>query len=682
LNLLQPSGLAEIYVNINAMKFSRIAASLQQFLSVPRDNSELVCQQYRVFSAQMPIMYAILLVNSWALAYNFIGNAPDWLALYSPLAFSVLCVVRLVGWSRAIGHEPSAESAYRAMARSSWLAIFTSPLFAIWPLLLYPYGSPYEQAHVAFYMAITVIGVIFCLMHLRSSAIVVAIVVNFIFIGFFGLSQIPAFVAMAVNILLVSIAMLAILIVYYRDFTQMVAARTENFRLANIDPLTGLPNRRHFFDRLPMSLAACRATGAALTVGVLDLDGFKSVNDLYGHSVGDELLMTVGVRLKEICADRLYVARLGGDEFAIIAEDANKEEVLSLGNSICACLRAPFDLEEVVVEVTATVGFAFASSFASEDARELFEQADYALYQGKRASRGMVTFFSETHRDEIRKTAMIEKALRTADLNEELTVLFQPIIRMDTGEAVAFEALARWHSKSLGLVPPSAFIPVAERAGIIHRLTKILLAKALAVAVSWPPDIRLSFNLSARDIVSKTSVLWLTKILSDSGFDTNRIDFEITETSMLHDYEQALDTIAALKALGCGISLDDFGTGYSSLSQLHSLPLTKIKIDRSFVTDLHVNPASYKIVRSMVSLSRDMGLDCIIEGVETAEEVKALQALGCSYVQGYRYSRPLPADAALSFLRPGMPHESILPIPSSNRQSFGDVLSQPPQTFE
>jgi predicted signal transduction protein with EAL and GGDEF domain len=203
----------------------------------------------------------------------------------------------------------------------------------------------------------------------------------------------------------------------------------------------------------------------------------------------------------------------------------------------------------------------------------------------------------------------------------------------------------------LGQVGPGLFICVAERSGMVDRLTRTLLEKALTAAGNWPRDIRLSFNLSTKDISSSEGVMRLVSIVNQSGFDPKRIDFEITETAMMHDFAQASAAIEILKALGCGISLDDFGTGFSSLSQLHSLPLTKIKIDRSFVTDLHQRPASYKIVKSLLALSRDMSLGCIVEGVETKAEADALRMLGCSLVQGYLYSKPLSEEAALHYVK-------------------------------
>ena len=237
-----------------------------------------------------------------------------------------------------------------------------------------------------------------------------------------------------------------------------------------------------------------------------------------------------------------------------------------------------------------------------------------------------------------------------ADLDTELELVFQPIVDVASTKTVAFEALARWTSPTLGKVSPGQFIPIAERAGFISRLTRPLLTKALAAARSWPADIRLSFNLSAYDLSSSESMLAIIRIIEESGFDPSRLDLEVTETAFGHDFDQVRKATKMLQYLGCGISLDDFGTGYSSLSRLHALPLTKIKIDRSFVIGLHHNQIGAKIVKSLLALSRDMGLDCVFEGVETQEELAALRKLGGLMVQGYFYSPPIFEDQVGNYL--------------------------------
>nr|UVN18338.1 putative signaling protein [Pseudomonas syringae] len=286
------------------------------------------------------------------------------------------------------------------------------------------------------------------------------------------------------------------------------------------------------------------------------------------------------------------------------------------------------------------MGFATFPANA-DNAAQLYEYADYALYQGKNHNPGSTCLFSASHREQLNADGVTEQALRRANLETEFHVLFQPIIESCTRETVAFEALARWDSPELGAVSPAHFIPIAERIGMINELTAPLLTQALQRALSWPSPIRLSFNLSAHDCATWESVKRIVEIIENSGFDASRLDLEITETAVMQDIDQVQQAIVRFRQLGCGISLDDFGTGYTSLSQLHALPLTKLKIDRSFVRCVHDNPASYKIVKSLVALSLDMSLGCVIEGVETQDELNALTSLGCTMVQGYFYSPPI-----------------------------------------
>lgn len=378
------------------------------------------------------------------------------------------------------------------------------------------------------------------------------------------------------------------------------------------------------------------------------------MNDLYGHAVGDKLLAEVADRLSKVFSKgSMFTARLGGDEFAFIISDAPDDETLvRRGNEIGLALRSPFSIPEATIQISGSVGIAVYPEMASSS-EQLYERADYALYHGKDTQRGGATLFAASHEARINSDAKIEQALKLADFDRELSVVFQPIIDVRNQATIGFEALARWSSPLVGVVSPAQFIPVAERAGIVSSITRPLLKKALESAASWSDEIRLSFNLSAHDLNSAEGVLAIVGIIQGSAFDARRLDLEMTETAFTHDFEQVRRSIEILRLLGCGISLDDFGTGYSSLSRLHSLPLTKIKIDRSFVTGLDTNPASHKIVKSLLALSRDMGLDCVVEGVETREELLALKKLGKVMVQGYYYSRPIERSDVMGFLAAG-----------------------------
>ncbi len=628
------------------------------FMSVPSDNPSLLREQYRAFARQLPMMYFILMTSTWAVAATHMAVAPLWLTTALPALFTVVSLARVRHWWSSRNIEPTPEAALHALRRTNRLAFVIAAVFTGWSYMLFPYGDAYAQSHLAFYMSITVISCIFCLMFLRSAAVTVTAIVNGTFIPFYALTGQPTFVAIAVNIALVSVGMLVILMVNYRNFAEMVNAQVrtealsnENLRLANLDSLTGLPNRRAFFSHLQGVFAQARNDGTSLAVGILDLDGFKPVNDVYGHSAGDKLLVQVGARLSDLNAGSgTHFFRLGGDEFAFVTTDATEgSAVMALGKDICHTLQKPFALPAATVQISASVGAAIHPDAATSP-ETLFDHADYALYHGKRTRRGTCTLFSNALDAQIRREALIEQVLRQADLEQELAVVFQPIVDRSNGRTVGFEALARWESPVLGCVSPGQFVPIAERAGFVGSLTRILLRKAVATAETWPAGTRLSFNLSAHDLNTEESVLAIAAILGNSAFGSLRIDFEITETAFAHDFEQVRKSVEALRMMGCGISLDDFGTGYSSLTRLHALPLTKIKIDRSFVKDLHKNPASYKIVKSLLALSRDMHLDCVIEGVETQEEMDALAALGAVLIQGYFYSPPVAGHELGSYL--------------------------------
>ena len=625
--------------------------AIRALMSVPKDNPGLVKAQYIALARQLPMMYFILLVNTLMLAGTHFAVAPRWLVVYCPLIMTVFGVVRALEWVRTRKQERSPAQMLKELKRTNMLAPFVAMAFTAWSLALFPYGDGYTQAHVAFYMAITVIGCIFCMMHLLPAALAITAVVNTAFVVFFVSTNIITFMATAIDVLLVSMAMLVILKAQYADFTRLVnmQAQTaklseENLHLANQDSLTGLANRRQFFSRLETQLSRASKQQTRLAVGLVDLDGFKPVNDLYGHSVGDRLLYQVGQRLTGLLDDGVHLSRLGGDEFAlIITRTMSDDQLRAFGEKICASLREPFLLVDIPIQISGSLGIATFPDQASS-AMQVYEYADYALYQSKRHRPGTVCLFSADHRQQLNREGLTEQALRRADLEREFHVVFQPIVDIQTGQTVAFEALARWQSQELGNVPPCEFIPIAERAGLVNRLTLPLLRKALEAAANWPAGMRLSFNLSAHDCGSEEAAQQIVELIRSSRFPAACLDLEITETAAIQDLPQTQRTISRLRELDCGISLDDFGTGYSSLSHIHALSLTKLKVDRTFVTDIHSDPASFKIVKSLVALCQDMQLECIVEGVETAAELDALKNLGCTWAQGYLFSKPMPAS--------------------------------------
>ncbi|MBI1685489.1 putative bifunctional diguanylate cyclase/phosphodiesterase [Caulobacter hibisci] len=625
---------------------------------------ELLKAQVRAFSRQVPMMYALVLVNTIALSATHLDNSPPLLTLGFPGLLGVISLVRLVTWWRARGTTIDQAGAKRMLRQTLVFAGVLGLGFTLWAFSLFPYGDAFTKAHVVFYMAITAIGCVFCLMHMRAAAfLLTAIVVGPIAV-FLLASGNPVLTAIGFNMALVAIAMLVILLISYRDFSNLVESQRgleerqaeiqslsdDYLRMANLDGLTGLPNRRQFFSRLQRVTDQAAAEGRRFAVGVIDLDGFKPVNDAYGHAVGDRVLVEAGERLGRNHGQPLFVARLGGDEYGLIIEaDLAPEALQRLGADLCAALREPYCFPGVTAQVSGSVGFAVYPQAATAP-NLLYERADYALYHAKQNIRGAAVVFSADHETAIKTAGLIEQALRHADMDTEFRLAFQPLVDIRSERTVGFEALARWTSPTLGVVSPGDFVPVAERSGLIARMSPVLLSWALDAAKTWPEDQRLSFNLSVRDIASPEQIARIIEIIELSGVDPGRIDLEVTETAVMRDFDQAARSLAALKALGVRIALDDFGAGYSSLSYVHRLPIDKLKIDGSFMRGLGAADKRRAIVKTILDLCRNLGLDCVVEGVEEPEQLVLLRPLGCRVVQGFLFARPMPGEAVAGYL--------------------------------
>ncbi len=433
--------------------------------------------------------------------------------------------------------------------------------------------------------------------------------------------------------------------------------REEAQTLAECDALTGLPNRRCFFREMEMALDDLKKGGDGFDLALIDLDGFKPINDIYGHSVGDALLVEVGHRLRRLCgqtsasARQFFPSRMGGDEFAIIMPGKRSAaELEAFGSDLSDVLRDTYHLGGVIANISGSVGFVRGTA-ENLSISQFLERADYALYFAKQNLRGSGVVFTDRHEAEMRDFSLVDQTLRSSDLDKELSIVFQPQIDIQDNRTVSFEALARWNSAKLGPVRPDIFIKAAERSGLITQITLRLLEKALAKVREWPQDKRVSFNLSARDLRSGISISNIIKAVQDSGLDARRIEFEITETAMLTDFEQACEALAQLKALGCRVAVDDFGAGYSSFSYIHQLPVDKIKIDRSFVVQLLKHDSAQKIIKTIIDLCANLNLDCVIEGVETPAELAKLRQVRARYIQGYIFSRPLGAEQIGDYIR-------------------------------
>ncbi|MFY9292397.1 MAG: EAL domain-containing protein [Methylorubrum rhodinum] len=613
------------------------------FYAVRENDPVLAAAQFQALARQILMLYAFLGLNAVGLAYAHYGLAPDWVVVGPPVVLVVAVCARSLGWIRTARRPLQGKE---AIARLRMVNRFTAILgigASLWASLLFGHGNSASDMHIIFFLTITMMFCMQCLAHLRSAAHILATIAVPYCVYFIAVGE-PLVQMAVISYVLVLVGSTAMQSFAYRDFCHLVDLTAENGRLAHTDALTGLPNRRSFVARLEETVTQAAATGAQFGVGMIDLDGFKPVNDSLGHGAGDSVLREVARRLEG--AGIGWAARLGGDEFGIIVE--GEGDLDGLGRRICSLLGQPYALREGMAQIGASVGFArFPEAAAS--AETLVERADFALYHAKAFHRGKAVLFAPDHEAALRRHAAVEQALRRADLATEFHLLYQPIVDVAGGQVEAYEALARWNSPTLGAVSPADFIPVAERSGLILDLTRVLLAKALDAVRGWPADRRLSFNLSAHDIATPESVEALIALVGASGIDPSRIVFEVTETGLMRDLGDARRALSALKSLGPCIALDDFGTGYSSLSYLKRLPVDRLKIDRSFVTQLDGDETSLAIVRAILDLCRHLSLDCIVEGVETTEQMLLLRSIGCRSMQGYLFGKPMPSGEIAAF---------------------------------
>ncbi len=422
---------------------------------------------------------------------------------------------------------------------------------------------------------------------------------------------------------------------------------------AHHDNLTGLPNRvllQQQVERALANLASDPARGFAVLL--MDLDGFKDVNDSLGHQQGDLLLKEVAIRLQTTVGSRGLVARLGGDEFAVLLNDCQHvEAAMQLGRDLLAALEQPVPLQEIEVDIAASIGVALAPLHA-QDASSVLKRADMAMYAAKANRRGVVLYDRELDTSSPHKLALVGE-LRAALTADAIEIFVQPQARLDTGEVRSVEVLARWNHPVHGSITPDEFIPLAERTGLIRPLTEAVLAQSMAAAATWwaaGVPVRISVNLSARSLLDDELELRLQRQLSAYGLPASALTVEITESSVMSDPPRTIRLLERLRAGGIRLSVDDFGTGYSSLSYLRQLPIHEVKIDKSFVSRAVDDPNDRAIVRSILDLGANLNLDVVAEGVETERVRDLLADLGCGAIQGYYLARPMAPDQLLGWL--------------------------------
>ena len=420
--------------------------------------------------------------------------------------------------------------------------------------------------------------------------------------------------------------------------------------LAYHDSLTGLGNRLLFKEQLEQALADESVTPHPLAVLFVDLDGFKAVNDTGGHSVGDLLLKSLAAKLRDLLPATDRIARLGGDEFAILQiSNIQPSSSIALAERIIEVTAHPQTIEGHEVTVGASVGIAIVNP-GEMSAENALKCADLAMYSAKSGGRGIFRMFDPQMDAAVQTRRSLERDMRIALAQGDFNLFYQPLVNLQTRKVTAFEALMRWHHPERGAVPPSEFIPVAEEMGLIMPLGEWALRQACMEAVNWPEEINLSVNLSPVQFAKGNLVSTVMSALASSGLPASRLELEITESVLLEKSERNIRILNHLRALGVRISMDDFGTGYSSIGYLRSFPFDKIKIDQSFVRDVLVDEGSLAIVRAIAGLGVTFGMKTTAEGVETEEQMRCLNREGCTEIQGYLLSKPVPSAEVAELL--------------------------------
>ncbi|UCE76249.1 MAG: EAL domain-containing protein [Gammaproteobacteria bacterium] len=414
---------------------------------------------------------------------------------------------------------------------------------------------------------------------------------------------------------------------------------------ATHDTLTDLPNRALLFDRISRLQHTAHGDGTTFALLLMDLDRFKEINDTLGHHFGDQLLQQVGNRIGQSLREGDTIARLGGDEFALLMPATRQAQPVRCAERVMQQLDDSFLIDNIPVQVKVSIGIAVFPEHG-DSAESLLQHADVAMYKAKHSNTGYAIYDPSQDEHSVRRLTLMGE-LRSAIADRRLTVHYQPKIDLHTGLTTGVEALARWVHPELGFVPPDEFIPLAEQMGAIRDLTDCVFAQAMQESRQWSrrgQSLTVAVNLSTHCLQDSSLPERLAQLMRTVDFPASRLELEITESALMHDLDTARAILNKLNAMGLKLSIDDFGTGFSSLSYLTRLPVDALKIDKSFVIDMHNNEGNAAIVRSVIDMAHHMGLKVVAEGIETQEAVELLAGLGCDLAQGYFISRPLPGD--------------------------------------
>ena len=634
----------------------------------------LLRERYRWLQQQVPLLYLIAIVNFAGLALAGNGSLTDF---SNPgLALILLAVVRLVHWLRTRGRVLTPRQILAKLKVTIGLAAGLSLGFTGCAISVYTTGDGYQRDLVVLFATLAALGCAYALSGFPAAARMPLLLFALPFSVWLMFAPGDGRFGVGASLALVTMLVLRLVELNNRGFVELVRSRSEIAgerararraeqaalaekaranQVADSDPLTGVANRRAFVAALEERIG--RAGSARFTLALLDLDGFKPINDTFGHAAGDAVLIEVSRRLVRETGDKALVARMGGDEFALLLELGNDRAATALATQVCGAIARPIFSEGREFRISACCGITIAAP-GVDSVPTALSHGDAALYSGKQRGRGCVALFTPELELANRRRAEIERALRDPAARVQITLAFQPIFDLGSNRLRAFEALARWNHPTLGAIGPSEFVPITEQINAIEQISELLLVQAAAEAATWPDEIGLSYNLSAVELCSAASAARLLRIARKQGLDPARLQVEVTETALLADFETARFNLEALRKAGVQIVLDDFGAGFASISYLRELAFDAIKLDGSLVTAGARNAPGMRLLKGVLDMCASLQLPCIAEHIETAEQLSLLKRLGCRDGQGYALSPPLDAVTAR-----GLAGSKLLPFP-------------------
>jgi diguanylate cyclase (GGDEF)-like protein len=628
---------------------------LASLMTVDTDDPQLARAQFRSFAKQLPLLYMILVCNAVAIAWEFFRFDHLLETLVTPAVICYVAIVRAFWWLRQGEGDGRTDAEIAHLVRRTCdLAVVITIAFTGWGMWIYDLGDAYARGHVTFFLALTQVSCVFCLMTMRAAAMRVAATSTFLFVTHFSWADGAQMLPVAVVLFFVCIGMMHVVHRYNIDFYDLVCSQRdlrtrkaeaerlseENHRAALTDALSQLPNRRHLLAWLDQLDQRADLTPDSLAMLFIDLDGFKEINDSHGHHAGDSLIVTLSGRLRDMCPDHAMLARVGGDEFAVLIEAehalAKAEE---LARQIDKGVGLPVLVDRHVLQVGASIGIA-GNADEPLRAHEILRRADTAMYHVKITGKGGVAVYDVSFDEGRLHRLNIEKQIGRGMAASEFDVVYQPVTDAQSGAFVGAEALVRWSRRPEGALEPQQFIEIAEATGQIHTLGLFVLERACRDLQPFG-ELKVSVNVSPAQFHDPCFERKVSDIITETGISGERMQLEITEGYLLSRPDRAVAAIREFKELGMSVALDDFGTGFTSIHYLRQYGFSHIKLDKSLLAGLRPSGRASMLVKGAIYLANGLDMKVIAEGVETEKQAQILREAGCHMLQGYLIGRPM-----------------------------------------